>query len=244
MQGFRGVEAHDVAEAVDELDGDGLTVEVAVEVEEVHLQQGLVHAEGGHGTEVRHADAVGDFYGIHAISGQHFARLCEVDVCGGEAEGVSHAAAVENGASDGKGATEQRGGLFHPSVGQTFSDAAGTDGLIVDEERLAALEREAQFRGQLRQLVKVVVALASKTAVVAQQQAAHLQLVIQQACHLAGRETSYLAGEGQHGDVLGTSLEEEAQVFVGVVEPIFTVSPTQHKRGMRRQCYDKSHILQ
>ena len=133
--------------------------------------------------------------GVDSILRQHLARLREVDIGGGEAEGVSNTTTVENDAGDGKGASEQGGRLFHPSLGETLADAARTDGLSIHQEWLATPQLEAQLRSQERQSLKVVVVPASESAVITKEQAPHLHPIIHPPRHLAGRHLRHFPRE-------------------------------------------------
>ena len=148
---------------------------------------------------------------------------------------MPHTASVLHRAVKAVVAAQQCCGVLHAPLQQRLPDAAGAYGFAVHGERRAALQREAQPGGQLRQAVEVVVVLAAEAAVVAQQQLAHIQTAVEQACRLAGGHLRHLLCEGQHGHILGASLEEQPQVLLGVVEPVFALAAAEHKGGMRRQ---------
>ena len=122
----------------------------------------------------------------------------EVDVGGGESEGVAHAAAVLHGAAHAVGAAEEGGGLFHVALAQRATYARGADGVAVQQVGPPVLEHDAQFVGQLRQEGEVVVLPGAEASVIAQQEGAHVQFVVHQAGQLAGCQAGHFVGEGHH----------------------------------------------
>ena len=116
------------AQVAEEVDAEGLAVEVGVVVEEVDFYALLGEgAEGGAVAYIEHAEAggaiAGDGYpdGVGAVARQELEGVGGLDVGGGEAEAAAYALAVGDGAGEAVGSAEELVGEGDIAVGERLA---------------------------------------------------------------------------------------------------------------------------
>lgn len=140
------------AELLDELHLDLGTVEVAVEIEEMHFEAGNADTvlEGGAEAEVEDGQRVGvpetDAGGVDPV-GREF-EVGDVDVGGGKAEGAPELAAVDDGTGEGVGASEEFGDVAESALAEGGADAGGRDAIVADVDGGGLVGDEVEFAAE------------------------------------------------------------------------------------------------
>ena len=116
------------AQVAEEVDAEGLAVEVGVVVEEVDFYALLGEgAEGGAVAYIEHAEAGGaivgdgDADGVGSVARQELEGVGGLDVGGGEAEAAAYALAVGDGAGEAVGSAEELVGEGYIAVGERLA---------------------------------------------------------------------------------------------------------------------------
>ena len=173
-EGGDAVETADVAQAGTELYSEVGAIEVAVEIEDIDFENGLVEAKCGLSAKVGHAletgGTVGEGYphGIDTVGRPYFGGVGKGDVGRGEAELTAELAAFLDGAPHAVRTAEHGGGAVGLPLLEGFADAGGTHLAVIVKDGTVVIEGYSALFRNKGQAVEVVVAAAAEHVVEAE----------------------------------------------------------------------------
>src|SRR5690606_23549454 len=154
-----------VAQPGDELDADAVPVQVAVEVEQVRLQQRLHPADGRAGTKAGNRGPRGVAHAVHAggVDARQRRHLAaETQVGGRIAEGAAKLAAAHHAPGDGVRRAQQAGRGVEVALDQGGADAGAGNALAVQHHRLDLVGAETVLGALAAQGPKVAAAAVAE----------------------------------------------------------------------------------
>lgn len=220
-EGGNAVETADVAQAGTELYSEVGAIEVAVEIEDIDFENGLVEAKRGLSAEVGHAPetggAVGEGYphGIDTVGGPYFGCVGKGDVGRGETKLAAKLAAFLDGAPHAVRTAEHGGSAVGLPLLKGFADAGRTHLAAIVKDGTVVIEGYSVLFRNKGEAVEVVVAAAAEHVVEAEHERLGMEFFDKNLLEeTASGECGQLGGELNFDDHGNTAVGKEAVAFI------------------------------
>ena len=228
-----------------ERERDRLAIDVEALVDGVGLDGPVVAADSGARADVDDAGKAravgeGEESGIDAVGGEKFGVVVERDIGGRESESAPDCVAVDDGAVDGVGASEERGCLLDVGAGEGLAHLRRADlDVSVEEEGVSATGIDTLLTCNINILVGLE-GVGAEAVVIAQEQISCPDFVDEPLPdELAGGEVGELACERNDEKALHAAVLKEREEFRAWGEHAYiVVALGESDTWVRRECHD------